>query len=97
MLEICRDYVITLLDDPFDGEIKSVSAIEREDPALGRFTVKKLVEGVPRRIECPLGRDGHAVPCSAWICQTRAGEAIECLIDGLWLGKAGGGVVEVDH
>src|SRR5271163_2538027 len=97
MLKICCDYMIAGLDNPFDGEVESVGAIEREDPPLRGCTMEELVEGVPRRVEHTLGRDGHAMPCSPRVCQARAGKLIECLIDRLGLGKTGGGVVEVDH
>ena len=43
------DHMIAGLDNPFDGEVESVGAIEREDPPLGGCTMEELVEGVPRR------------------------------------------------
>ena len=89
--------VIARLDDPFDRQVQSVGAVEREDPALGGFAAKELVERVPRRVERPLGGDGHAVPCPARVRQAGASEPVQGLIDRLGLGKAGGGVVEVDH
>ena len=50
-----------------------------------------------RVIEHPFGRQSHSMSRAPGISQTRSRESIHCLIDRFRFGKAGGGVVEVDH
>src|ERR1700678_3199003 len=97
MLEVGGDDMIAGLEGPLDRDVQSVGAIEREDPALGRGALEELVEHVTSRVKFPFGGDSHPVPCPARVRQAGAGEMVKGLIDGLGLGEAGGGVVEVNH
>src|SRR5262245_21482078 len=97
MLEVGGDDMVAWPNEPLDRDVERVGAIEREDPALGGIAAKKLVEDMAAMVERSLGGDGHAMTPPARIGQAVAGEIVECPIDRLGLGKAGGGVVEVDH
>src|SRR5262249_49097804 len=58
---------------------------------------EELVEQVAGVVEGVLGGEGHLVAGAAGVGQALAREVVEGLVDGLGLGEAGGGVVEVDH
>ena len=95
LIELCSRSVVTTwspgLDDAFDREVQPVGAIEREDPPLGAFAAKELVERVPGGVERLLGLHRHPVPGPAGIGQAGAGEPVERLIDHFGLGKASSG------
>ena len=97
VLEVRSDHVVARLDRPLDGQVQPIGAVEREDPALGALPLEELVEGVPAVVEDPLRGQGHPVARPTGVGQGRPGKLVERLIDGLGLGEAGGGIVEVDH
>ena len=97
VLEVGRDHVVAGLEQALDGQIQPVGAVVSEDPALGRFATKELIESVSRLIEHLFGRQGHPMSSAPGVCQTRSRESIHRLIDGFWFGKAGSGVIEVNH
>src|SRR5262249_33686614 len=57
----------------------------------------ELVEQVAGVVEGALGGQGHLVAGAAGVGEALPGEAVERLVDGLGLGEAGRGVVEVNH
>ena len=89
----------------FDERIASEPPLSAPD--LSPDTVPAPVEahlGPHRRpvavagvVEGALGGEGHLVPGAAGVGQRLAREAVQGLVDGLGLGEAGGGVVEVKH
>src|SRR5262249_24019472 len=91
------DDVVARGEHALEGHVERVGAVEREDEAVGRRAAEELVEAVPRVVEDALGGQGHLVAGAAGGGQRRAGEAGQGLVNRLRLGKAGGGVVEVDH
>ncbi len=97
VLQVGRDHVVTRLDQALDRQVQPIGAIVSEDPSLGPLAAEKLIEPMPGVIEHPFRRQSHAMPRTSGVGQAGARESVECLIDGLRFGKAGGGVVEVDH
>src|SRR5262249_43729772 len=69
---------------------------EGEDPAFRLLAAEELVEQVPAVVQGVLGGQGHLVAGPAGVGEALACEGVEGLVDGLGLGEAGGGVVEVD-
>ena len=97
VFEVGGDDVIAVVEDALEGHVEGVGAVEGEDEALRRLAVEELVEQVPAVVEGALGGEGHLVAGAAGVGQARAREGVEGLVDGLGLGKTGGGVVEIDH
>src|SRR5262249_2516285 len=64
---------------------------------LRTVAVEELVEQVASVVEGTFGGQGHLVAGPAGVGQGAASKAVEGLVDGLGLGEAGGGIVEVDH
>ena len=97
VLQVRGDDVVAGPDQPLDRQVQPIGAVMSEDPPLGALPTKELIEPMPRVIEHLFGRQSHSMPRSPRVGQTRSGESIHCLIDRLGLGKAGGGIVEINH
>ena len=97
MLEIAGDDMIAFGKHSLKRHVECVGAVQREDKSFGSLAMEKLIEEMPGIIQGALCRQGHLVPCPAWIGEILAGETVEGLVDRLGLGKTGSGVVEVDH
>src|SRR5262249_37764575 len=67
------------------------------DEAFRLLPAEELVEQVAAVVEGALGGQGHLVSGAAGVGELRAREGVERPVDGLRLGEAGRGVVEVDH
>ena len=97
MFEIGRDDVVARLDSPLIAMLRpSVQLsvkIQRSGASpwknwLSRAAVSSSIARPPRPCDARPGRGWRALV---------GAEAVEGLVDRLGLGKAGGGVVEVDH
>ena len=97
VLQVGGDDVVAGLNQPLERQVQPIGAVVSEDPALGRSPTKELIEPMSRVIEHLFGRQSHAMPRTPRVGQTRSRESIHCLIDRFRFGKAGGGVVEINH